>query len=1163
PDPGTPWSVNGIVSRAMVTTGGLTGLLIDNNTIHHLRQPAYFSGPTTGVVSNNAVSGTRGWVNEGANLTFTGNTWPLPVNQGCDIALLALLGANGPIWYPDPIALSTANNNAFLSIQFVPLDEGRAISNIAPPTTIDAGVAATLANGTLNLTGGTYTSGTQVVISKDLTIIGNVAKTATIITPSSATGTADNDAAGWFLVNTGVEFNLSGVTMNGAGFAIRTGILTHGTGTITDCDFKYIALDGPTYGGRGIEVWDGDVTISNSTFTNIGRIGVFVRGAAGHATITGNTFTGKGVGDWLDYGVELGRGGQGHVIGNTFTACRGVASTDASTSAGALVTTYWAAGTTGDFQGNTFTNSTDGIHIGYDGFDASVVTVTNNNMFDGNDYGIRTSAATGIALSVDGNDFRNSAFVGLENNGGPVYVTSNDFCCGNTVNASANGAASYYSDNYWSDWSGIGGYPVPGTNPQNDWAPRGDLGLDMTPDVVDYNVAGSFGLMVKIEECVIDLNAADIWIEYPAELSVSAVAGLDGNFTVYHNETTNPLNTRDTVKVQLGVMTGTTSGPDELFEVTFNGAASCIPLGSDIRMIYRDLRDNSGLPNSILAPLASPTTFTSDPPTIVVNSPAGLLPTGGFYNVRPVLNLTAHYSCDLNMVRYDIDGANTWAYVAAPDLAGTTYNNATWSMTPADWSALSDGLHYIRFVVNADDGRYNLDYATYQWYFTKDVTLPDAPTALAATPGNNKVHLSWTNPPVGPLTFDHAVVMRTDWCLFGHAYPLYALSLAPFDVEGPYPLVVGMGDQVYSGPDASKVDDLDLSNTTRDIYHYVVFAVDEAGNVSPASAGARSTSYWLGDMKPTYDGYVKVEDLGAFASTYGLMTGNTGFNAEVDFAPTLPVGVAKGIPTPDGAINFEELSIFAINFDAVLPTGKPRPTLPGFAIQNETRLRLAERMTTTTFDVDLYLDNRDDMAKALLGEITYDPTMLEYVSTVAGQDLMASQLPVFFKALTSPNQISVSAAVLRNGISIQGSALIATLSFRVLGPGKTTVQLTKADIRDNDNRSLVSENMQLPEAEAVADVPATYEIEQNRPNPFNPETVIKYALPNATQVSIRIYNIVGQLVNTLVDDYQPAGQHQVVWNGTNENGERVASGIYLYRFVTPDHQQTLKMTLLK
>jgi hypothetical protein len=242
-----------------------------------------------------------------------------------------------------------------------------------------------------------------------------------------------------------------------------------------------------------------------------------------------------------------------------------------------------------------------------------------------------------------------------------------------------------------------------------------------------------------------------------------------------------------------------------------------------------------------------------------------------------------------------------------------------------------------------------------------------------------------------------------------------------------------------------------------------------------------------------------------------------------------------------------------------------RPILTGIPIQRETGLRLAQRMTTSAFDIDLYLDNRDDLAKAVIGEITHDPTKLEYVSTVEGKELAASQLPVFFKTLTSPKQISVSAAVLGNGSTFDGSGLIATISFRLLGSGKTTVELTRADIRNKDNRSLVAENMQLPEAEAVAnvDIPATYEIEQNQPNPFNPETAIRYALPSATQVRVRIYNVAGQLVKTLVDDYQPAGQRQMVWNGSNENGERVSSGIYLYRFETPDYQKTIRMTLLK
>jgi hypothetical protein len=417
--------------------------------------------------------------------------------------------------------------------------------------------------------------------------------------------------------------------------------------------------------------------------------------------------------------------------------------------------------------------------------------------------------------------------------------------------------------------------------------------------------------------------------------------------------------------------------------------------------------------------------------------------------------------------------------------------------------------------------------------------------------------LNWTN---ASSDYNHTVVMRTDWYAGGHGYPEYDDNNA----EGPYPTDTTTGDKVYTGTGSTQIDISDLSNTTRDVYHYAAFTVDNAGNVSTPSNLTRSTSYWLGDIGSPYDGMVYFQDLTPLSSSYGLQQGEDGYNPEADFGPTHNMS-PKGIPTTDSKVEFEDLAIFAINYDAVNPTVKTRPLFTGIPMQRETGLRLAQRMTTSTFDIDLYLDNRDDLAKALIGEITYDPSKLEYVSTVEGNDLAASQIPVFFKALTSPKQVSVSAAVLGSGSTFDGSGLIATISFRVLGPGKTTVQLTRVDIRDKDNRSLVAANIQLPEAEAVAtvDVPATYEIAQNQPNPFNPETIIKYALPNATQVSIRIYNVVGQLVNTLVDDYQPAGQHQVVWNGTNENGERVASGIYLYRFVTPDYQKTMKMTLLK
>ncbi|MBK7259941.1 MAG: right-handed parallel beta-helix repeat-containing protein [Ignavibacteriae bacterium] len=66
---------DGEVSRAIVVSGGHSGMLIEGNTFHSLRQPMYLTGPTTGLIKNNYTYGTKGWVLEGGDVTFTGNTW--------------------------------------------------------------------------------------------------------------------------------------------------------------------------------------------------------------------------------------------------------------------------------------------------------------------------------------------------------------------------------------------------------------------------------------------------------------------------------------------------------------------------------------------------------------------------------------------------------------------------------------------------------------------------------------------------------------------------------------------------------------------------------------------------------------------------------------------------------------------------------------------------------------------------------------------------------------------------------------------------------------------------------------------------------------------------------------------------------------------------------
>ncbi len=94
-------------------------------------------------------------------------------------------------------------------------------------------------------------------------------------------------------------------------------------------------------------------------------------------------------------------------------------------------------------------------------------------------------------------------------------------------------------------------------------------------------------------------------------------------------------------------------------------------------------------------------------------------------------------------------------------------------------------------------------------------------------------------------------------------------------------------------------------------------------------------------------------------------------------------------------------------------------------------------------------------------------------------------------------------------------------------------------------------------------IPYAFSLAQNRPNPFNPTTVIEFSLARTTHVDISIYNILGQEVVTLVRGEMGAGPHQVRWDGSDANGDEVASGIYLYRIDTESFVATRKMALMR
>lgn len=166
-----------------------------------------------------------------------------------------------------------------------------------------------------------------------------------------------------------------------------------------------------------------------------------------------------------------------------------------------------------------------------------------------------------------------------------------------------------------------------------------------------------------------------------------------------------------------------------------------------------------------------------------------------------------------------------------------------------------------------------------------------------------------------------------------------------------------------------------------------------------------------------------------------------------------------------------------------------------------------------------------------------------------------------------------------------GSGEIARLTFEISDPTMTQFTINAAATENPYHRLLWVYNEydaeHRPTAQAIEPefspitvtipaggsnaVPATFALAQNYPNPFNAGTVIRFGLPKdeAGNVKLVVYNVLGQSVRTLADrDFEP-GNHEVAWDGTDNNGSPAASGVYFYRIQTKHSSDTKKMTLLK
>ncbi len=479
--------------------------------------------------------------------------------------------------------------------------------------------------------------------------------------------------------------------------------------------------------------------------------------------------------------------------------------------------------------------------------------------------------------------------------------------------------------------------------------------------------------------------------------------------------------------------------------------------------------------------------------------------------------------------------------VPAEDYSGSV---ATWTVALEDVELTADGVHTVTITVT--DGLGNV--GTGSDGIVVDNTPPDKVTGFVSAPAHEEVILSWNDASGADANYYGVLVRYAAW----GDYPLY-------DTAAPaYPADETAGDgEAFSGDADGGVHSI----LARDIYYYSAFVYDWALNYSVVDAGGqdRATNYWLGDVATSlgvwgYNGLVNGADIDKLGGTYGGVP--SGDFLQCDVGPTDDYS-RLGIPEPDDFVSFEDLMMFAMNYGVVSP--RIVPFLDGTP-EGALMLTLKElRSDDDVFEVALSLAGNAGEVKGISTVVEYDPAALEFVGAQATEDMYSPLAPVFFWSGIGDGTVQVDLAVLGTGMTIGGSGEVAVLTFRPLAGG-CSLAFLDAVLRGADNEDLTAE---LGGLDVKPEVPSVFRLVQNTPNPFNPVTTVAYDVPRDSEVSVRVYDVAGRLVRTLVDGVQDAGAHQIVWDGRSDRGESVGSGIYFCVMEAPGFRDSRKMTLLK
>ena len=168
---------------------------------------------------------------------------------------------------------------------------------------------------------------------------------------------------------------------------------------------------------------------------------------------------------------------------------------------------------------------------------------------------------------------------------------------------------------------------------------------------------------------------------------------------------------------------------------------------------------------------------------------------------------------------------------------------------------------------------------------------------------------------------------------------------------------------------------------------------------------------------------------------------------------------------------------------------------------------------------------------------------------------------VIFEYMDMDNGASIKIAEVDSAVSIGAVRYVTVAANNMLAYGATETTTSVPVYFDYMRFNYIDDY--LADVEIFEVLPEGFELSQNYPNPFNPTTTIDYRLPVVADVKLEIFNILGQRVRMLVNVTQRPGRYTVHWDGCNDSGLSVATGIYLYKFSAGDFKKMRKMTLLR